>query len=94
MTGSPTPEYSIGDGGVMFGSMRQPDDNDPWAAARFGIYVVVEDIDAHYEAARAAGARIVRALEDTEYGSREYSALDLEGNIWSFGTYRPGDEGV
>ncbi|RXF68746.1 VOC family protein [Hansschlegelia zhihuaiae] len=87
-------EYSIGDGGVMFGSMREADGEDPWAAARFGIYVVVEDIEAHYEAARAAGARIVRALEDTEYGSREYSALDPEGNIWSFGTYRPGDEGV
>ena len=25
-----------------------------------------------------------------DYGSREYSARDLEGNLWSFGTYDPG----
>jgi hypothetical protein len=24
------------------------------------------------------------------YGSREYTAGDPEGNVWSFGTYRPG----
>jgi len=24
-----------------------------------------------------------------DYGSREYSAPDLEGNLWSFGTYDP-----
>jgi uncharacterized glyoxalase superfamily protein PhnB len=54
-----------------------------------GVYVVVEDIDAHYERARAAGAEIVRELADTSYGSREYLARDLEGNLWSFGTYRP-----
>jgi uncharacterized glyoxalase superfamily protein PhnB len=26
---------------------------------------------------------------DTEYGSREYSARDAEGNTWHFGTYQP-----
>jgi len=31
----------------------------------------------------------VRELHDTEYGSREYGALDPEGYFWSFGTYRP-----
>jgi hypothetical protein len=24
-----------------------------------------------------------------DYGSRDYSARDFEGNLWSFGTYRP-----
>lgn len=37
----------------------------------------------------AAGAQIVRPLTDEAYGSREYSARDPEGNLWSFGTYRP-----
>jgi len=32
----------------------------------------------------------VRDLQDTDYGSREYSVRDPEGNVWSFGTYRPG----
>ena len=40
--------------------------------------------------ARAAGARIVREPADTDYGSRDYAARDPEGNLWSFGTYRPG----
>jgi uncharacterized glyoxalase superfamily protein PhnB len=53
------------------------------------MYVVVEDIDAHHDRAAAAGAEVVRALQDTDYGSREYSARDLEGNVWSFGTYQP-----
>src|SRR5918996_6483649 len=52
-------------------------------------YVVVEDPDAHYERARAAGAEIVRELTDQDYGSRDYTARDPEGNVWSFGTYRP-----
>lgn len=54
-----------------------------------GIYVVVDDPDLHYERAEAAGAQIVVGLTDQDYGSREYSARDLEGNIWSFGTYDP-----
>jgi uncharacterized glyoxalase superfamily protein PhnB len=54
-----------------------------------GVYVIVDDIDAHYGRARSADAEIVRPLADTDYGSREYMARDPEGNIWSFGTYRP-----
>ncbi len=37
----------------------------------------------------AGGADIFRELQDTGYGSREYGARDLEGFVWSFGTYRP-----
>ncbi|WP_406042830.1 VOC family protein [Micromonospora sp. NBC_00898] len=53
------------------------------------IYVVVDDIDAHHERAAAAGAEIVVKPFDTDYGSRDYTARDLIGNVWSFGTYRP-----
>ena len=49
-------------------------------------------MDAHYQRAKAAGAEIVRELQDTSYGSREYAVRDPEGFLWSFGTYRPGDE--
>ena len=55
-----------------------------------GIYMYVADVDAHYARARAAGAEIVYAPRETDYGSREYGARDLEGNLWSFGTYVPG----
>jgi uncharacterized glyoxalase superfamily protein PhnB len=39
--------------------------------------------------ARDAGAAIERELTETDYGSHEYTARDPEGNLWSFGTYRP-----
>jgi uncharacterized glyoxalase superfamily protein PhnB len=49
----------------------------------------VDDVDAHYQRAVAAGARVVREIRDTNYGSREYSVKDNEGQEWHFGTYRP-----
>lgn len=73
-------EISLGPGIIMFG---------PGDPASQGVYVAVEDADAHYERAKAAGAEIVREIEETDYGSREYTARDLEGHVWSFGTYRP-----
>ena len=81
-------ELTYGDGAVMLGSDRE----DPHGShiGQGWMYVVVEDADAHYARAKAAGAEIVRELGDQDYGSRDYSARDFEGNLWSFGTYRPG----
>jgi uncharacterized glyoxalase superfamily protein PhnB len=39
------------------------------------------------------GATIERELTDQDYGSLEFTARDPEGNLWSFGTYRPAEEG-
>ena len=87
-------EMSLGPGVIMLGSVRDdglvekgPRDS---GAVKQGVYVYVADADAHYERAKAAGAEIVYEPGDTDYGSREYSARDLEGHLWSFGTYRPG----
>jgi uncharacterized glyoxalase superfamily protein PhnB len=55
-------------------------------------YVIVEDADAHHDQARSAGAEIVIPLEDASYGGRGYSCRDLEGNVWSFGTFDPWTE--
>lgn len=82
-------ELSLGNGMVMFASGGKQGDESPWTTERSGIYAVVTDIDAHYQRAKAAGAEIVRPLADTAYGSRDYSVRDLEGHLWSFGTYRP-----
>lgn len=57
-----------------------------------GIYVVIDDAEAHYATAKAAGAEIVMELTRTDYGSHDYSAKDPEGNLWSFGTYHPADD--
>jgi uncharacterized glyoxalase superfamily protein PhnB len=54
-----------------------------------GIHVVVKDVDAHYAQAVAAGAEILAEPSDPEYGGRFYSCRDLEGNVWSFGSYDP-----
>ncbi len=83
-------QLRLGPGLIMLGSApEQPNPANPWDAATHGVYVYVADIDAHYARARAAGAEIVRELQETEYGSREYSVRDPEGNLWSFGTYQP-----
>ncbi len=54
-----------------------------------GVYLVAQDIDSLYRRVQAAGAEIVMEIRDTEYGSRDFSARDPEGHLWSFGTYAP-----
>lgn len=87
-------ELKLGAGLVMLGQHRGEQGwmdsaaPDPLASPQ-GVYVVIGDPDAHHDRAKAAGARIVMGLTDQDYGSREYSARDLEGNLWSFGTYDP-----
>jgi PhnB protein len=62
--------------------VRRAYDN-PWVID--GLYVEVEDVDAHYERANAAGATILREPEEPGIGARIYSAEDLEGHRWMFG---------
>ncbi|MFJ9697956.1 VOC family protein [Kitasatospora sp. NPDC101183] len=92
-------------GGVMLGSEREtperetPEGEAPWPGrpGTFTAYVVTARPDAVHARAVAAGARITTGLTETDYGSRDFSAADPEGNRWSFGTYpgspRPGAEG-
>jgi uncharacterized glyoxalase superfamily protein PhnB len=80
-------ELRFGNGLVMFGSATSELPATRGQGA--GIYVVVDDADAHHAQAHAAGAEVTREPYDTDYGSREYSARDPEGNAWHFGTYQP-----
>jgi uncharacterized glyoxalase superfamily protein PhnB len=83
-------ELRLGDGLVMFGGVPAgATQQNGSAMPPVTIYAVIADPDGHYAAAKAAGAQIVRELTDQPYGSREYSARDPEGNLWSFGTYDP-----
>ena len=76
-------------GGVMLGSVKvRPEGGGATAPGSFGAYVVTDEPDAIFARAKAAGARILRELNETEYGSRDFAVLDPEGNTWSFGTYR------
>jgi uncharacterized glyoxalase superfamily protein PhnB len=86
-------ELRLGAGVVMFGQYSEDGflgggKPNPLSST-VSLYVVVADPDKHCATATAAGAQVVRPLEDTDYGSREYSVRDPEGNLWSFGTYDP-----
>ena len=47
------------------------------------------DADALCMSAKTAGTKIVRELQDEDYGCRAFSCLDAEGKLWNFGTYDP-----
>jgi uncharacterized glyoxalase superfamily protein PhnB len=82
---------SLGAGKILISGARDPGWLGGGAAdpltSPISVYVVVDDPATHRKAADAA--TIVRELEHMDYGSDEYSARDLEGNLWSFGTYQP-----
>lgn len=82
-------ELRFGNGLVMLGTAG-PEAPAPRGKGG-GIYIAVTHPDALCEQARRAGAEIVREPHDTDYGSREFSAKDPEGNAWHFGTYQPFD---
>jgi uncharacterized glyoxalase superfamily protein PhnB len=48
------------------------------------LTVFVENVDAHFDRARSAGAKIVEDLNETAYGERQYGVEDLEGHHWLF----------
>ncbi|MEV6794829.1 VOC family protein [Streptomyces sp. NPDC051320] len=85
-------ELAYGDGLVMLGSKGR---EGVFAKAMagggpVGVYVVVQDTDAHHRQAVEHGVEILMPPTDQDYGSRDYMARDPEGNVWSFGTYVPG----
>jgi uncharacterized glyoxalase superfamily protein PhnB len=89
-------ELSFHGGKVMIGSASHEDGYPVRPPSEVGgltggIYTAVpaDEIEAHYARTKAAGARFYREITDTDYDSREYSAFDPEGYIWSFGTYQP-----
>ena len=95
-------EFAAPDGGIAHANLRlgagiigvssagpvRPEN--PWSSVRSGVYVCVTDPDARHARAVAAGAPIVRPLEDTSYGSRDFTARDPGGHLWAFGTYDMG----
>ena len=92
-------QLAFGNGMFMLGSAREDDFGkfmrpleQPGQAVSQSNYVVVTDVDAHHARAVAAGAEIVMAPEDQDYGGRLYSCRDPEGNLWNFGSYDPWQE--
>jgi uncharacterized glyoxalase superfamily protein PhnB len=86
-------QLGLGTSLIMLGSCRneEPGLKSPKqaGAATQALYVCIPDLDEHFERARLAGADITTPPQDTDFGSREYHARDLEGHSWTFGTYLP-----
>jgi uncharacterized glyoxalase superfamily protein PhnB len=55
-----------------------------------GVWVSVDDVDAHCARARDTGARILSEPEDKEFGERSYRVEDLEGHRWMFAQHIEG----
>jgi len=68
-------------GGGGLGMVRRAD---TLPALHAGMYVFVDDVDAHCERARQAGAKIVEPPADRFWGDRMYCATDPEGQFWMF----------
>jgi uncharacterized glyoxalase superfamily protein PhnB len=88
-------ELTLGNGMVMLGSVNQSPYGKQLVRPRaaggvtMSVYAIVDDVDAHYARARAAGATIMREPVTQDYGGRDYTAKDPEGHLWTFGTYDP-----
>ena len=81
-------EMRFGSGMVSIGgewndTMKSPQSVGGANTQTLEVYID-EDVDAHCERARAAGAVIVREPQDEPWGDRRYRALDIEGHLWSF----------
>jgi uncharacterized glyoxalase superfamily protein PhnB len=77
-------EMELGGGSVMMGDPGSRYRNPSQVGVTVGIHVYVDDVDAHFERAKAADAAIDEEPTDQEYGDRRYSAKDPEGHQWYF----------
>jgi uncharacterized glyoxalase superfamily protein PhnB len=89
-------ELTLNGGMIMLGSAKDDEHSKRFKSPdelggmeTCSSYVVVPDADAVHSRAVEAGAEIVRPLQNTEYGSREFAVRDPEGHSWSVGTYDP-----
>jgi uncharacterized glyoxalase superfamily protein PhnB len=89
-------ELTLGGGMIMLGSTKDDEHGKRFASPdecggkeTRSAYIVVTNADEVYARAQAAGGVIVRAIQDTPYGSREFSVKDPEGHSWGVGTYDP-----
>ena len=78
-------ELRLGASAIMLGSLEGGTATPPGTAV---TYVVVPDADAAHRRAVDAGADVSGDPVDQDYGSRDFSVTDPEGNVWALGTYR------
>ncbi len=52
------------------------------------VHLLVEDVDATFSRAVAAGAKVLRPVADQFHGYRNGKLVDLFGHIWMIATYK------
>jgi uncharacterized glyoxalase superfamily protein PhnB len=78
-------QMHLGDAWIMLGRAREGSATPAQlSCATQSLTVFVENLEAHFQRAKAAGAKIVEELHETEYGEPHYAALDLDGHHWLF----------
>lgn len=93
-------QLTSGGGMIMLGSISKEGDYAKLMAqpADIGgrqtqtIYLIVDDVDAVYARALDHGAVMVLDIDDKDYGGRGFTCRDLEGHVWSIGSYDPWQE--
>jgi uncharacterized glyoxalase superfamily protein PhnB len=78
-------QMHLGEAWIML-SVARPGRSSPAQAGVWtqSLTVFVEDVDAHFEKTKSAGAKIVEDINETMYGERQYGVEDLEGHHWLF----------
>jgi uncharacterized glyoxalase superfamily protein PhnB len=79
-------EMELGDAVIMLGTPPGHKSPAHLGQVTVGMYVRVDDVDAHYERAKTAGADIENEPTNQDYGDRSYGVRDLEGHQWWFYT--------
>ncbi len=76
-----------GDGGRIYLGTAPDGFRNPSKVGRTSmVYVLVPDVDAHHDRAKAEGAEVFEELIDLPFGHRRYSCSDPQGHQWSFAT--------
>jgi uncharacterized glyoxalase superfamily protein PhnB len=89
-------ELTLGGGMVMLGSLKDNKHSrymktpaEIGGTVTHGLNIIVDDADAVWKRAKAAGAEILFDIENKPYGGRGFTCRDLEGFVWHVGTYDP-----
>jgi len=78
-------QLTVGDGGaVILGDVRGDRRPPREGESTHGVLVRVEDVNGHFERAKAFGAQILAEPETFPYGERQYTAADPAGHHWTF----------
>jgi uncharacterized glyoxalase superfamily protein PhnB len=90
-------QLTFGNGMIMLGSVQNEGEWSQWMAQPDEIgmretvttCLIVDDAEAVYASAQAAGATIMQQLAEMPYGGKAFACRDPEGHLWSIGEYDP-----